>query len=296
MAGRYEEEQVGTVMDESLLNIGGLGIKLVGGNSVMLAMSLPGMDVFVCPDVACYIEFHLDVPIHRPKCHLLHQFDIVDGLMQCRFGVDAEGVYYYEFGNQGLLRYDERRPNVVELTSMTDFSVLRFALWTAYSIAGLRFGAVSVHSSVVVCEGKAVMCLGESGTGKSTHTRLWLNNIPGTHLLNDDGPVVRFDGQNVRVYGSPWSGKTDCYLQENYPIAGFLRLEQRKENTIRKLGVVESFTALQPSCPPCMAKEERCLDLLVEFISNVLQCVPAFRMGCLPDADAACLSHKTIMG
>ena len=281
-------------MAESRLRIGGLGISLTGGDSVARAMSLPGMEVFVCPDVKVDIEVRLDVPAMQPHCRLLHQFGIVDNRMQCRFGVDAEGVYYYEFGNLGFLRYDDRQPAVVEIMPLAHLSVLRFALWTAYSIAGLRLGAVPVHSSVAMCDGKAVMCLGESGTGKSTHTRLWINNIGRAWLLNDDSPIVRYSDGEVRVYGSPWSGKTDCYIAENYPIAGFLRLEQKKENTIRRLGTVESFTALQPSCPPCMAKEERCMDLLVAFISKVIERV--YRMGCLPDADAARLSHKTIMG
>lgn len=283
-------------MDGELLQIGGVGFRLVGTEGVGLAMTLPGIPVFRCPKAKRDVEILLDCPLRIPSCHLLHSFSIIDGRRQCRFGVDAEGVYYYDFGGLAWLRFDSRQPNRVELTPVADPSVLRFALWIAYAMAGLRFGAVPVHSSVVVCDGRAVMCLGESGTGKSTHTRLWLNNIEGTHLLNDDSPIVRFDGQRVRVYGSPWSGKTDCYLWEDYPIAGFLRLEQRKENIIRRLAVVESFVALQPSCPPCLAKEERCMDALVSFISSVIERVPTFCMGCLPDADAARLSHKTIMG
>lgn len=296
-------------MESKRLCIGGLGVSLTGSNSVERAMRVPGMEVFVCQEGPVDIEMRLDVPLTQPHCRLLHQFDIVDGRRQCRFGVDAEGVYYYDFEGCGLLRYDSRRPGVVEISPMADVAVLRFALWSAYSIAGLHFGAVPVHSSVVVYtppslrdtspktgeESSAVMCLGESGTGKSTHTRLWLNNIPNTHLLNDDSPIVRFSDGEVRVYGSPWSGKTDCYLQESHPIAGLLRLEQRKENTIRRLGVVESFAALQPSCPPCMAREERCMDSLVAFISNVIERVPVYRMGCLPDADAAWLSYQTLI-
>lgn len=283
-------------MAESRLNIGGLGISLVGGDSVAQAMALPGMTVFGCDDTRSDIEMQLDAEVHRPQCRLLHKFNIVDGRRQCRFGVDAEGVYYYEFEREGTLRYDMRHPERVEIGPMVNTPVLRFALWTAYSIAGLHLGAVPVHSSVVVCDGKAVLCLGESGTGKSTHTRLWLNHIPGTHLLNDDSPIVRYADGEVKVCGSPWSGKTDCYRQESYPIAAFLRLEQRKENTIRRLDVMESFSALQPSCPPALAREERCMDALVDFISKVLERVPVYRMGCLPDADAARLSHKTIMG
>lgn len=284
-------------MMERLLSIGGLGVLLSGGESLRHLLSFGGMEVFGC-DIKEQSAFkvRLDAKLQRPSFRLLHEFDIADGQCRCRFGVDAEGVYYYEFVDAGLLRYDLRRPEVVEISAIENASVLRFALWTAYAMAGLSYGAVPVHSSVVVCEGRAVMCLGESGTGKSTHTRLWCEHIEGATLLNDDSPIVRFCEGEVRVYGSPWSGKTPCYRQESYPVAGFLRLEQRPENSIRRLSVIESFAALQPSCPPSLAKDDRLTDVLVEFISNVIERVPVYRMGCLPDAEAARMSRKTIMG
>ena len=56
------------------------------------------------------------------------------------------------------------------------------------------------------------MLLGKSGTGKSTHSRLWLKYIPDTKLLNDDNPAVRImDNNTIMIYGTPWSGKTPCY-------------------------------------------------------------------------------------
>ncbi len=282
-------------MAEVRLEIAGLGILLTGTDSLQRALSLPGMAEFLAPDGETDLLFALDEPISLPRCRLLYQFDIADGCIQSRFGTDDEGSYYYAFGRHGLLRYNPCHPYRVDLSPMADPSVLRFALWSAVAMSGLPLGAVPVHSSVVVCNGRAVMCLGESGTGKSTHTRLWLENIGDTHLLNDDSPIVRYADGDVRVYGSPWSGKTHCYHQERYPIAGLLRLEQRPENTIRRLGTLEAFAALQPSCPPSLARDERCLDLLVQFISNVLQHVPAYRMGCLPNAEAALLSHDTLM-
>lgn len=277
------------------LEIAGLGIRLAGGDTLRLALTLPGMRDFLVPEGPEVLLFALDEPLVLPQCRLLYQFDIADGAIPARFGVDAEGVYYYAFGNQGILRYDARVRHRVDLSPMADPSALRFALWAALSMAGLPLGAVPVHSSVVVCDGRAVMCLGESGTGKSTHTRLWLENIAHTHLLNDDSPIVRVGGDGVLVCGSPWSGKTHCYHPEQHPIAGLLRLEQRPANTIRRLSTLEAFAALQPSCPPALARDERCMDLLVGFISNVLRSVPAYRMGCLPNADAARLSHDTLM-
>lgn len=277
------------------MSIGGIGVTLTGGASVALAMRLPGMAVFQRTE-ADGMVVRLDEQVVLPPCRWLYSYDLEVSGAKCRFGVGEDGCHYQVMGDSVVLRHDSREPDVVVCTAVADASLLRYVLWTAYGMAALHRGAVPVHTSAVVCDGKAVLCLGESGTGKSTHTRLWLENIEGTSLLNDDSPIVRVDGDEVRVYGSPWSGKTPCFRQEHYPIAGLLRLEQRKENTIRRLGVVEGFTALQPSCPPCFAHEERCLDLLVEFISNVIERVPVYRMGCLPNADAARLSHDTIIG
>lgn len=285
-------------MAEATLHIGGYHLHLSGGNTVEWAMQIPGMKVFEVmehqQDAGITMEIRLDHTLTLPDCRWLHEFEILDGQQVCRFGVNAEGTYYYTFGNHGMLRYREGKG--VDIDLHDNGEAMRFALWTSYAMMGIKLGAVPVHSSVVVCNGKAVMCLGESGTGKSTHTRLWLQNIANTHLLNDDSPILSLANGEVHIYGSPWSGKTDCYLQENYPIAGLLRLEQRKENSIRRLGVVESFAALQPSCPPSLAKDEQCTDLLVDFISHVIEHVPIYRMGCLPNADAAHLSHKTLIG
>ncbi len=257
-------------------------------------MRIPGMSTFAVASCPCEMEVRIGPKISLPDCQWLHEFDIIDGQQRCRFGVDTEGTYYYTFDRHGLLRYREGEGVDINMNGNTE--ALRFALWTAYAMMGVKLGAVPVHSSVVVCANRAVMCLGESGTGKSTHTRLWLENIADTHLLNDDSPIVSLIDGEIRVYGSPWSGKTDCYLQESHPVAGLLRLEQRKENSIRRLGVVESFTALQPSCPPSLAKDEHCMDLLVDFISHVIEHVPVYRMGCLPNAEAARLSHKNLIG
>lgn len=284
-------------MTERLLSIGGLGMALSGGDTLRRAFMIEGMEVFLCQKPTPRdFEVRLDSAVGLPQFRQLYDFDFVDGLYRCRFGVDGEGVYYYDFGNAGWLRYDLREPDVVEISPVADLSVLRFVLWTAYAMAGLRRGAVPIHSSVVVCDGRAVMCLGESGTGKSTHTRLWCEHVEGSSLLNDDSPILRFGEDGIRVYGSPWSGKTPCFCTESYPVAGLLRLEQRPANSIRRLGVVEAFTALQPSCPPSLAREECLLDVLVAFISKIIEHVPVYRMGCLPDAGAARLSHDTIIG
>ena len=278
------------------LTIGGIPLTLVGGDSLARALTLPSMEVFRSNNAdGDGIRLCLDTPLTLPECRWLHRFDIADGATGCGFGVDTEGIYHYSFGDSGLMRFDPRQPDRVEVSPIANPSLLHFVLWTAYSMAGLWHSAVPVHSSVVVCHGRAVLCLGESGTGKSTHTALWVNHIEGSYLLNDDSPILRVEAGEAVVYGSPWSGKTPCFRQERVPVAALLRLEQRPENAIRRLGTVEAFTALQPSCPPALTHDERTMDLLVDFIGGVIHNTPVYRLGCRPDANAARLAYSTIM-
>ena len=274
--------------------IGGLGIEIVGQTDAELVERLPGMSVFASNHADTNIVIELDTDLSLPECCWHSSFSLADGSIECRFGSDNEGVYYYVFGNYGILRFDSQQPGHVQCNHIGDGELLRYVLWSAFCMVGLYHNLQPIHASVVVNHGAAVLCLGESGTGKSTHTSLWTKHIEGSYLLNDDSPLVAIEGDEVVVYGSPWSGKTPCYRPERVPVAALLRLEQRPENSIRRLETVEAFTALQPSCPPALACEDHCLDRLVAFISAVIRHVPVYRMGCLPDANAAQMSHNTI--
>lgn len=184
--------------------------------------------------------------------------------------------------------------NVVEATVGLNPFLLRFALWMALSMLSASSKMVLIHSSVIVHQGKAVLFLGESGTGKSTHTRLWLQHIPDAHLLNDDSPILAVENGVPIVYGSPWSGKTHCYHQLHFPLAAAVRLSQAPYNKIHRLGVVEAFSSIQPSCPPALAQDEKYQEMIMDMLSDVLSAVPVFHLECLPDEAAAWTSHDAI--
>lgn len=175
-------------------------------------------------------------------------------------------------------------------------SILRFGIWIMFGVVLSENSAIAIHSSVIESEGRGVLFLGESGTGKSTHTRLWRENIEGARLLNDDSPIVRIVDNEVRVYGSPWSGKTPCYKALSYPIAGICRLSQAPENRITRLKGIAAIGALLPSAPPQFAHDSYLQDAILSTLSQVLRCVPVYHLACLPNAEAAELSYKTIIG
>ena len=173
---------------------------------------------------------------------------------------------------------------------------LRFVCWLLYGVAALSRQTVSIHSSAIVHRGKTILFLGESGTGKSTHTRLWLNHFPDTQLLNDDSPFIRVEADgSVRAYGSPWSGKTPCYKNIHTPVAAFVRLSQAPYNRIRRLTGIEAIGALLPSCPFAFAYDKRLSESIFSVLSHTLQHLPVYHLECLPDADAARLVHSELI-
>lgn len=166
-------------------------------------------------------------------------------------------------------------------------------LMMIFAFASMDKKTLLFHASVTSYKDKAYLFLGKSGTGKSTHSQLWIKYIDGCELVNDDNPAVGVRDGEVIVYGTPWSGKTPCYRNIQYPVGAFVRLHQEKENTIAREHPVMAFASLLPSCSG--VKWDKSLyhaqcDTLTEVISKV----KVFHLGCLPDEDAAQLCNSTV--
>ncbi len=170
---------------------------------------------------------------------------------------------------------------------------LNNALMLTYAFAAADRMTLLMHASVIRCDGRGYLMTAPSGTGKSTHTRLWYDNIPGCDLMNDDNPVVRVIGDEVIVYGSPWSGKTPCYRNIQAPAGAIVRIQQRPQNTIRRLDPVEAFGMLLPQMSS-MKWDRRVYLGVCSTIGEVIRLTPTYELGCLPDAAAAHLCHDTV--
>lgn len=168
------------------------------------------------------------------------------------------------------------------------------ALMLLYAFRTAGMSTLEMHASVTVKDGKGFLFLGQSGTGKSTHSSLWLKNIPGTHLLNDDNPVVRVVDGKARVYGSPWSGKTPCYRNEDYPIGAFVRINRAPYNAIHRQNVTESFASISSSSSGLRAIRS-IGDGLFSTISSLIQSIPCYVLDCLPDDEAAFVCSNEVL-
>lgn len=168
------------------------------------------------------------------------------------------------------------------------------AMMIAFAFAAAYYNVVLMHASVTMNNGYGYLFLGKSGTGKSTHSKLWRQYIEGSDLLNDDNPAVRaFDDGRVVVYGTPWSGKTPCYRNLQMPVGAYVRLEQYPENVIRQETRLETFASVLSSCST-MVWDKPSYDHITNTVSQIASKVSAYYLRCRAGQEAAQLSYRTI--
>ena len=183
-----------------------------------------------------------------------------------------------------------------EATLYTSKPYFRFAIDNAtmllYAFCSTPHKTLLFHSSVIVKDGLAYMFLGYSGTGKSTHSRQWLAAYPQAWLLNDDNPIVRIlpDGI-VRVYGSPWSGKTPCYKAESAPVQALIQLAQAPQNRTERLRMTHAYPYILASVSG-LKTQPKAMDHLYESIAELLEAAPVYKLECLPNVAAAHVCYE----
>lgn len=242
---------------------------------------------------------------------LIEELPDLTGKKQVTIGCKGKGfprTELYELNEEWMMAIapDIEAPVRVYVFANKSFTKARFrvlgswrfslnsTMMVMFAFSTARRNTLLVHASVTVNGGKGYLFLGKSGTGKSTHSQLWIDNIEGSELLNDDNPILRVeeDGK-VIVYGSPWSGKTSCYRNLNYPVGAIVDLHQAKENQIRRLSLAEAYASMYVSFSGYRFIKEMA-DGLHATNAKVVSSVPCYSLGCLPNADAAWLCYHTV--
>ena len=275
--------------------VAGHRFSVSGENLCKAVESIGGFDTFLVDGGEALFSFVEGADVPEMK-HIQYEFSYEDIIGV--FGKTTKGflLSLKPQDEESLNLWHNNDENKVLINGNLSAMLYRFALWIGFGLMTIPYNTVAIHSSCIVYNNKAVLFLGESGTGKSTHTRLWRENIEGAFLLNDDSPLLRVEDGKIWAYGSPWSGKTPCYKQERYELKACVRLSQAASNQMSKLSVLHAYGAIHPSCPPEFAYDEILYDHISGFISQLISSVPFYHLSCLPDRDASLLSFKTIFG
>lgn len=143
-----------------------------------------------------------------------------------------------------------------------------------------------MHGSALCMDGEAYIFTAESGTGKSTHARLW-REVFGKRvwMINDDKPMLRIEESGVTVYGTPWDGKHHLSRNASAPLKAIVKLERDETNHIAPLAKADAFPVLMKQC--YSSKHPATMARIMELEKRLLDVAELYRLGCGMTPDAA---------
>lgn len=177
-----------------------------------------------------------------------------------------------------------RRARVTRIAQDADPDALNVAEYpfSEYVASRLlaRQGAVELHASSIVVDGRAYLFVGHSGAGKTTISLV--AEAGGAGVLSDDRTIVRIGPDGPVAWGTPWHGTGKRSSPGSAPVDGVFLIRQARENRVEPmkdaLAVKELFVrsiqanVQEGEVTACLATLER---LATEFGVQWLHFTPA---------------------
>ena len=155
------------------------------------------------------------------------------------------------------------------------------------------FDTILLHGSVVAVDGQAYLFTAKSGTGKSTHTRLW-RELFGDRavMVNDDKPFLRITDAGVLAYGSPWNGKHGLGTNTCVPLKAICILERGDQNRSQQISAKDAlFMLLQQTNRPM---DRRLMPKYMDLIDRLAPKVSFYRLACNMEPEAAQAAYEAM--
>ena len=165
------------------------------------------------------------------------------------------------------------------------------ALYRIFCEKALEYGVFLCHGSVVEVDGESYLFTAPSGTGKTTHTNLWLEHFGDRAVvINGDKPLMKIEDDKVYVFGTPWDGKEHMSVNKKSPLKAICFLERAEENKIERIEPKEASIMLlkQIYRPRDMAG----MNATMDFVEKLLEIVPMYNLECNVSKDAAEVAYE----
>ena len=148
-----------------------------------------------------------------------------------------------------------------------------------------------MHGSALCMDGRGIIFTAPSGTGKSTHARLW-REMYGNRvwMVNDDKARISLRENGVQVWGSPWDGKHRLSRNASAPLKAVVNLERSETNHIEPMGRADAFPVLMKQC--YVSKDSAKLVRIMDLEKRLLDAVDFYNLGCNMKPEAAKVAWK----
>lgn len=164
-------------------------------------------------------------------------------------------------------------------------SIIDYALGAAFNSIVIVNGGLIVHSSAIQYCNRGLIFSAPSGTGKSTHTKFWRENL-GAGIINDDAPVLIPIKDDVLVCGTPWSGSADLFENVSVSLKAIIILSRSHKNEICEMNITDIIQKLIPRCL-FPYHNQRLMNTAFENFKKIIGLVPVYHLKCTPSLKAA---------
>lgn len=155
----------------------------------------------------------------------------------------------------------------------------------------LEYNTILFHGSVISVDGIGYLFTAKSGTGKSTHTRLWREHFGNRAIMvNDDKPLISVNNNTVTVHGTPWDGKHRLSNNISVPLKAICLLTQDTYNHIEPIEITKIYPILlQQAYRP---KETQQFIKHLDIIDEIINHCKFYSLGCNMEKDAPVVAYN----
>lgn len=178
-------------------------------------------------------------------------------------------------------------------STFSDSYMEKLALHRKVTEEMINYDTILVHGSAIAMDNKAYIFTARSGTGKSTHSRIWRQQFGDRAIMvNDDKPFIKVKEGNVTVYGSPWNGKHSLDSNIAVPLKALCILTRGETNKIDAVSKKEAYPNLIPRVyfSQDISKASKTLKIFDQLLSNV----DLYKLSCNMEPQAAVVSYNAM--
>ena len=209
---------------------------------------------------------------------------------------DEQPLFSIEPGEEDIKRMQQDFVRLDEASSVPihkreDWFIENNSIHSLIAYKLVEFDVILIHGSALCMDGNAYLFLAKSGTGKSTHSRIWREAFgEKVWMINDDKPLLRLLNNEFVVYGTPWNGKHHLSRNASAPLKAIIQLERDTVNHIDKIEKTEAFTVLMKQSY-VSSDTERIMHIM-EIEKKLLNAVDFYKLGCNMEKEAAIVAYN----
>ncbi len=213
---------------------------------------------------------------------------LTDAPADLSVSVTAEDIFH-----EKIVNIREAQLEGIPVLDYPDSYLETLVVYRKIATKMLDFDTFLMHGAVVAVGDKAWLFTAPSGTGKTTHINLWLENVPGSYVVNGDKPLIHV-GDECTVYGTPWAGKEGMNKNTGVKLCGIVILNRGIENKIEKVPMTKILpTLIQQSYRP---KVKTDLEKTLSLLSRLGRKIPMYQLYCNMEPEAAFVAYNVLSG